>query len=110
MIYTTTALSPHNEELRQRLQSRVREIRHWLKGDLYRRYLVKVLDRLNDNQLPEDWLALSSEVLSKVISEATGELLLSSTRALPRRLLSGGFEFQFPYLEDSLRHVLGKAR
>ena len=40
MIYTTTALPPHNEELRQRLQSTIQEMRHGLTGHLYRRYLV----------------------------------------------------------------------
>jgi hypothetical protein len=35
MIYTTTALPPHNEELRQRLQSTIQEMRHGLTGHLY---------------------------------------------------------------------------
>ncbi|MFC2032634.1 hypothetical protein ACFLUS_04665 [Chloroflexota bacterium] len=77
MIYTTTALPPHNEELRQSLQGRIQEIRHGLTGHLYRRYLVEVLDQLNDNRLPEDWLALSSGVLGKIISEAIDEPLPS---------------------------------
>ncbi len=38
MIYTTTALPPHNEELRQQLQSSIQEMRHKLTGQLYRRY------------------------------------------------------------------------
>lgn len=70
MIYTTTALPPHNEELRQRLQSKVQEIRRGLTGHLYRRYLSEMLDKLDENRLPEDWLALSSEILSGIISEA----------------------------------------
>ena len=73
MIYTTTALHPHNEELRQRLQSTIQEMRHGLTGHLYRRYLVEVMDQLDNERLPEDWLALSSGVLSSVISKATGE-------------------------------------
>jgi len=73
MIYTTTALPPHNEELRQRLQSTIQEMRHGLTGHLYRRYLVEVMDQLDNERLPEDWLALSSGVLSSVISKATGE-------------------------------------
>ena len=75
MIYTTTALPPHDEELRQRLQSRVQEMRHGLTGHLYRRYLLEVMDRMDDERLPEDWLALSSSVLSGIISQATGESL-----------------------------------
>jgi uncharacterized protein len=33
-------------------------------------------------------------------------LLLSSTRALPKRLIENGYEFRFPELEPALRHVL----
>ena len=73
MIYTTTALPPHNEELRQRLQSTIQEMRHGLTGHLYRRYLVEVMDQLDNERLPEDWLALSSGVLNNVISKATGK-------------------------------------
>ncbi len=73
MIYTTTALPPHNEELRQRLQTKIQEMRRGLTGHLYRRYLTEIMDRLEDERLPEDWLALSSGVLSGIISEATDE-------------------------------------
>lgn len=73
MIYTTTALPPHNEELRQQLQSKIQELRHSLTGQLYRRYLVEIMERLDIERLPEDWLALSSGVLSKILSETTGE-------------------------------------
>lgn len=72
MIYTTTALPPHNEELRQRLQGRIQEIRNGLTGHLYRRYLTEIMDHLNDERLPGDWLALSSGVLSSIISDAGG--------------------------------------
>ncbi|MCI0440118.1 MAG: NgoFVII family restriction endonuclease [Chloroflexi bacterium] len=72
MIYTTTALPPHNEELRQRLQSKIQEMRRGLTGHLYRRYLTEVMDRLDDERLPEDWLELSSGVLSGIISDGAG--------------------------------------
>ncbi len=72
MIYTTTALPPHNEELRQRLQGRIQEMRRGLTGHLFRCYLVEVMDRLEADRLPQDWLALSSDVLSSIISGATG--------------------------------------
>ena len=71
MIYTTTALPPHNEELRQRLQGRIQEMRRALTGHLYRRYLVEVMDRLDEERLPDDWLALSSGVLSGILAEAS---------------------------------------
>ena len=70
MVYTTTALPAHAEELRQRLQGRVQEIRRGLDGHLYRRYLVEVMGRLDEGRLPDDWLALSSEVLSEILTEA----------------------------------------
>jgi len=70
MVYTTTALPAHAEELRQRLQGRVQEIRRGLTGHLYRRYLVDVMGRIDAERLPDDWLALSSEVLADILAEA----------------------------------------
>ena len=70
MIYTTTALPPHNESLRQQLQARVQETRRVLTGHLYRRYVSEVLGHLDDDRLPEDWLALSSSILSEILSRA----------------------------------------
>ena len=72
-IYTTTALPAHDEQLRQRLQSRVQQIRGDLTGHLYRRYLVDVMDCLEQDRLPEDWLAISSGVLSDILGEEAGE-------------------------------------
>ena len=43
MIYTTTALPPHNEELRQELHTKLQEMRRGLTGHLYRNYLVEVM-------------------------------------------------------------------
>ncbi len=71
MIYTTTALPPQNEELRQRLQGKIQELRREITGHLYKRYLAEIMDRLDDERLPEDWLELSSGVLSGIISNAT---------------------------------------
>lgn len=70
MIYTTTALPPHDEALRQRLQGRIQEIRRSLTGHLYRRYLTEVMNHLGDERLPEDWLALSSGILGQIIDDA----------------------------------------
>ncbi len=71
MIYTTTALPPHNEELRQRLQGRIQEMRHALTGHLYKRYLNEVLDRIEIDRLPDDWLAVSSQTLSGILADVT---------------------------------------
>ena len=72
MIYTTTALPPHHEELRQRLHSRIQGVREGLTGHLYRRYLVETMERLKEDSLPQDWLHLSSGVLSGILSECGG--------------------------------------
>jgi uncharacterized protein (TIGR01777 family) len=53
-------------------------------------------------------LRIPAWAIRAVYGEMGKELLLTSTRALPRRLLSSGFDFQFPHLEDGLRHVLKK--
>ena len=71
MIYTTTALPAHNEELRQKLQGRIQEMRRALTGHLYRRYLTEVMDLLEKDRLPPDWLALSSGVISAILAEST---------------------------------------
>ena len=70
MIYTTTALPAHNEELRQKLQGRIQEMRRALTGHLYRRYLADVMDLLKKDRLPPDWLALSSGVISAILAES----------------------------------------
>ncbi|MYC38017.1 MAG: NgoFVII family restriction endonuclease [Chloroflexi bacterium] len=71
MIYTTTALPAHEEGLRQRLQGRIQEMRRGLTGHLYKCYLSEVMDHLDDERLPDDWLSLSSGVLSTILSQST---------------------------------------
>ena len=70
LIYTTTALPPHKEELRQRLNAGVQEIRKSLTGHLYRRYLAETMAQLADDQLPTDWLSLSSGIISGIIADS----------------------------------------
>ena len=69
-IYTTTGLPSYKVALRQQLDGRIQEIRQGLTGHLYRCYLAGVMDRLDEERLPEDWLAVSSEVLSGIMREA----------------------------------------
>ena len=73
MIYTTTALPAHDESLRQRLQASIQKMRLSLTGHLYRRYLSEVMGRLHEERLPDDWLALSSGVLSAILTESSTE-------------------------------------
>lgn len=41
-----------------------------------------------------------------VFGEVADELLLASTKVMPERLKSAGFEFQYPVLESALKHIL----
>lgn len=44
-----------------------------------------------------------------MMGEMADELLLSSTRVEPHKLLQSGYVFRFPFLEAALRHLLGYA-
>ncbi len=68
MIYTSTALASYKEPLRHELHLRVRDLRRELTTNLYRMYLQRVLDR-NETSSLNDWLELSSSVLSELIGE-----------------------------------------
>jgi uncharacterized protein len=46
-------------------------------------------------------------VLKLTTGQLAQEVILASARALPERLLSHGFTFEYPGLEAALRHVLG---
>ena len=68
MVYTTSALPPHDEERRMTLQGGVRKIRADLTTSLYRRYLIVMQEKLaGQNPLP-DWMDLSSTVLSDLFT------------------------------------------
>jgi uncharacterized protein (TIGR01777 family) len=47
-------------------------------------------------------------VIRLMLGEMGRELLLSSTHAVPSRLVASGFAFRYRNLEDALGHVLGK--
>lgn len=46
--------------------------------------------------------------LQWTLGEMAEALLLTSTRAVPEQLISSGFVFQYPDLQQGLRHVLGR--
>ena len=56
------------------------------------------------------FFAIPSFLLRTLFGEMADETLLSSTRVMPARLLSAGYEFQFPDLEACLRNLLGKPK
>ncbi len=72
MVHTTTALPAHDEALRQELQRKIREMRNGLTGHLYRKYLVRMMDKLDQDELPNDWLELSATTINEILREATG--------------------------------------
>ena len=69
MIYTTTALPSYKESLRHDLHMKIQEVRRGLSTNLYREYLKRVLARLDDTPIPNDWLEFSSSVLSGLITD-----------------------------------------
>ena len=71
MICTTTALPQYDEELRQRMDDRIKTVSEGLSGHLYKRRLCEILERLEQEALPDDWLFLSSSTLARIIGEST---------------------------------------
>jgi uncharacterized protein (TIGR01777 family) len=56
------------------------------------------------------FFTMPSLLLRILFGEMADETLLSSTRVIPSKLLSTGYEFQFTDLEASLRNLLGKPK
>ncbi len=69
------------------------------------RELTAVLGRLlrRPTFLPAPGFALRA-----MLGQMADELLLASTRVVPRRLLDTGYQFRDPELEEALRHLLGR--
>lgn len=74
LVYTTAALPGHKEVLRQDQAATVRKMRSELSGDLYRQYLTNIMDELEYDKLPSDWLALSTRVLSSLLANASSPM------------------------------------
>jgi uncharacterized protein (TIGR01777 family) len=67
----------------------------------FTRILARVLSRPAFARVP-------AFAIRAALGELADELLLASTRLRPSRLREWGFEFQYPDLESSLRHSLGR--
>ncbi len=52
--------------------------------------------------------SVPAAALRLALGELADELLLASTRVLPRRLQESGYPFRHPDLQGALRHVLGR--
>ena len=70
LIYTQTALAVYNDKIREDQDQRIRKVTDRLTGHLYRRYLQMILDKLDEDDQPEDWLLLSSSTLSELLTDA----------------------------------------
>ena len=55
------------------------------------------------------FLPLPEFVVSMALGEMGDELLLTSTKVIPKRLEDAGFEFEYPELKDALEHEIGRA-
>jgi len=51
-------------------------------------------------------LPLPAAVVRLLMGEMGDELLLASTRVMPGKLTAAGFDFEYPHLEEGLKHVL----
>lgn len=71
------------------------------------RELTKTLGRVLHRPTP---FPVPAFALRAVFGEMADAAVLASTRVRPGRLLSSGYAFLFPELEDALRHVLGRPR
>jgi uncharacterized protein (TIGR01777 family) len=67
----------------------------------FTRILAKVLSRPEVFAIPE-WIA------TRLWGEMGKETLLTSARVVPEKLVKTRFVFQYPDLEDALRHLLGR--
>jgi uncharacterized protein (TIGR01777 family) len=52
------------------------------------------------------FLKISPKIVNSFFGEMGNELLLSSTRAIPEKLLSAGYKFKYSGLKNSLNHLL----
>jgi uncharacterized protein (TIGR01777 family) len=55
-------------------------------------------------------LPVPAVAVSALLGEVGRELLLTSVRAVPRRLEAAGFRFEFPTFEDAVRFQLGRSK
>ena len=65
-------------------------------------------DTLADVLRRPAFLNVPSSVVRTVGGEMAEEMLLTSARAVPKRLQQTGYDFGYSSLEDGLRHVLGR--
>lgn len=68
---------------------------------MFNHTLAKVLHR-------RATICLPGALIRMLFGQMGKEILLSSTRVAPKKLMDAGYRFRYPNLENALRHVLGK--
>ncbi len=66
----------------------------------FSKILAKVLNRPNVFNIPK-------KIVEMVFGQMGKELLLSSTRVMPDKLMKHGYDFMYPDLEKALQHITG---
>ncbi|MGH7901146.1 MAG: TIGR01777 family oxidoreductase [Thermodesulfobacteriota bacterium] len=66
---------------------------------------VKTLGRVLNRPT---FFPIPSFILKSLFFELAKEVLLTSTRVKPSKLLTSGYKFQYPVLEGTLRHILDR--
>lgn len=56
---------------------------------------------------PKINLKVPEKFIKLILKEKAEEILFSSTRVYPEKLIDSGFEFKYPNIENALRHALG---
>lgn len=69
------------------------------------RQAIRTLGHVLHRPTPVPLAAFTARV---VFGEMADQMLLSSARVEPRRLLATGYRFRYPTLEGALRHLLGR--
>jgi hypothetical protein len=54
------------------------------------------------------WFHVPAFMLKILLGEMAEGLVLSGQRAIPKKLLDAGFEFNYPELENALKDILNK--
>lgn len=68
MLYTSASL-PENAQTTRELHESISRIRKNITNTLYREYLRRVIEHLNEDGLPADMLRFSSEILISILKE-----------------------------------------
>ena len=103
LVYTQTALAVYNVQAREIQDQRIRRVTDQLTGHLYRRYLQVILDKLEADPNPDDWLLLSSSALSELLTDA---IIEDAPRWTAPQTRSRHAERRYKSLRAKFQHLL----